>query len=82
LQGALYYPAGYEPGKKYPMVVYMYEKLSDGLHRYSTPSERDYYNPSAITSTDIFCWNRTSFSAAETGRLRRGLRYRRGNKTR
>jgi len=54
LQGALYYPAGYEPGKKYPMVVYMYEKLSDGLHRYSTPSERDYYNPSAITSHGYF----------------------------
>lgn len=50
LQGALYYPAGYEAGKKYPMIVYMYEKLSDGLHRYSAPSERDYYNPGAITS--------------------------------
>ena len=33
LQGALYYPAGYEPGKKYPMVVYIYERLSDGVHR-------------------------------------------------
>ena len=50
LQGTLYYPAGYEAGKKYPMIVYMYEKLSDGLHRYSAPSERDYYNPGAITS--------------------------------
>jgi predicted peptidase len=30
LQGSLHYPAGYEPGKKYPMVVYLYEKLSDG----------------------------------------------------
>ncbi len=54
LQGALYYPAGYEPGKKYPMVVYMYERLSDGLHRYSAPSERDYYNPAAITSHGYF----------------------------
>ncbi len=34
LQGALYYPAGYEPGKRYPMIVYMYEKLSDSVHRY------------------------------------------------
>ena len=24
LQGALYYPAGYEPGKRYPMIVYMH----------------------------------------------------------
>src|ERR1039458_9927194 len=54
LQGALYYPAGYEPGKKYPMVVYMDEKLSDGLHRYSAPSERDYYNAAAITSHGYF----------------------------
>ena len=44
LQGALFYPAGYESGKKYPMVVYMYEKLSDGLHAYRVPSGRDYYN--------------------------------------
>ena len=44
LQGALFYPANYEPGKKHPMVVYMYEKLSDGLHSFRIPSERDYYN--------------------------------------
>jgi dipeptidyl aminopeptidase/acylaminoacyl peptidase len=34
--------------------VYLYEKLSDGLHRYSPLSERSYYNPSAITSHDYF----------------------------
>ena len=54
LQGALFYPAGYEPGKKYPMVVYMYEKLSDGLHRYNAPSERSYYSASAFTSHGYF----------------------------
>jgi dipeptidyl aminopeptidase/acylaminoacyl peptidase len=54
LQGALYYPAGYEPGKKYPMIVYLYEKLSDGLHHYAPPSERTYYSPSAITSHGYF----------------------------
>mgnify|MGYP003693787249 CR=1 FL=1 len=30
LQGVLRYPAGLRAGKKYPMVVYVYEKLSDG----------------------------------------------------
>ncbi|MDP9323359.1 MAG: prolyl oligopeptidase family serine peptidase, partial [Acidobacteriota bacterium] len=50
LQGALYYPAGYSPGKKYPMIVYLYERLSDGLHRYVAPSERDYYNTGVFTS--------------------------------
>ena len=54
LQGALFYPAGYEAGKKYPMVVYMYEKLSDGVHRYNAPSERSYYSASAITSHGYF----------------------------
>jgi dipeptidyl aminopeptidase/acylaminoacyl peptidase len=50
LQGALFYPAGYEPGRKYPMVVYMYERLSDGLHRWSSPSDREAYNPAVFTS--------------------------------
>lgn len=54
LQGALYYPAGYEAGKKYPMVVYLYEKLSDGLHRFNSPSEREYYSAGAITSGGYF----------------------------
>ena len=54
LQGALFYPAGYEPGKKYPMIVYIYERLSDGLHRYSSPSERDYYNSAAFTHHGYF----------------------------
>ena len=34
LQGTLLYPAGYTPGRKYPMVVYMYEMLSDGVHQF------------------------------------------------
>jgi len=50
LQGTLYYPAGYEPGKRYPMIVYIYERLSDGIHRWSAPSERDYYNVAAWTT--------------------------------
>ena len=54
LQGALYYPAGYEAGHKYPMVVYLYEKLSDSLHHYSSLSERSYYNPGAVTSHGYF----------------------------
>ncbi|HKW32502.1 MAG TPA: prolyl oligopeptidase family serine peptidase [Candidatus Acidoferrum sp.] len=54
LQGALFYPAGYEPAKKYPMIVYMYEKLSDNLHRYSPASERNYYNVSAMNAHGYF----------------------------
>jgi dienelactone hydrolase len=54
LQGALRYPAGYERGRKYPMIVYVYEKRSDTLHQYSAPSEREYYNISSFTSAGYF----------------------------
>ena len=54
LQGILHYPANYDAGKKYPMVVYLYEKLSDGLHRFTNPSERDYYNATALTQNGYF----------------------------
>jgi dipeptidyl aminopeptidase/acylaminoacyl peptidase len=54
LQGALYYPAGYEAGKQYPLIVYMYEKLSQNVHRYVSPSDRDYYNKAVFTSHGYF----------------------------
>ncbi len=54
LQGSLTYPANYEPGKKYPMVVYLYEKLSDSLHTFTPPSERSYYNGTALTQQGYF----------------------------
>ncbi|MGW8266851.1 MAG: prolyl oligopeptidase family serine peptidase [Longimicrobiales bacterium] len=50
LQGALIYPAGYEPGKRYPMIVYNYELLSQNLHRYVAPSDRSYYNTAVFMS--------------------------------
>jgi dienelactone hydrolase len=54
LQGALFYPAGYEAGKKYPMIVYMYELLSQGVHSYVAPSDRSYYNISVFMSLGYF----------------------------
>jgi dienelactone hydrolase len=54
LQGALYYPAGYEPGKKYPMIVYNYELLSQNVHRYVVPSDTSYYNNAVFTSSGYF----------------------------
>ena len=54
LQGILHYPAGYQAGKQYPMIVYIYEKLSQGLHSYSVPSERSAYNPAVFTSRGYF----------------------------
>ena len=37
LQATLALPAGYEEGKKYPMLVYHYEKMSQQHHSYSMP---------------------------------------------
>ena len=37
LQGILYLPAGYEEGKTYPTIVYMYEKLSQEANQYPAP---------------------------------------------
>jgi dipeptidyl aminopeptidase/acylaminoacyl peptidase len=37
LQGLLYKPENFDPKKKYPMLVYFYERYSDLLHRYYTP---------------------------------------------
>lgn len=54
LQGVLRYPNGYERGKQYPMIVYVYEKRSDSLHNYIAPSEREYYNGSSFTSAGYF----------------------------
>jgi len=37
LRGLLYKPENFDPAKKYPMVVYFYERSSDNYHRYNYP---------------------------------------------
>jgi len=38
LQGLLYTPENLNPEQKYPMIVYFYERSSDGLHMHQVPS--------------------------------------------
>ena len=38
LQGILYKPDNFDPSKKYPLMVYFYERNSDNLHAYHTPA--------------------------------------------
>ncbi|GAA0880933.1 prolyl oligopeptidase family serine peptidase [Algoriphagus jejuensis] len=38
LQGLLFKPEGFDPAKKYPMMVYFYERNSDTFHSYRTPA--------------------------------------------
>lgn len=54
LQAILYYPANYDPAKKYPMIVYTYEMLTQGFHRYIVPRETDYYNANVFTQRGYF----------------------------
>jgi dipeptidyl aminopeptidase/acylaminoacyl peptidase len=49
LQGALYLPANYDKGKRYPTIVYIYEKLSQGAYRYTAPAARG-FNKTVYTS--------------------------------
>ena len=49
-QGVLILPAGFEQGKKYPMLTYIYEKLSQGFNAYSEPNATRYSNASVYTS--------------------------------
>jgi dipeptidyl aminopeptidase/acylaminoacyl peptidase len=37
MQGDLYLPANYEPGKKYPTILYLYEKLTQATNAYPLP---------------------------------------------
>jgi dipeptidyl aminopeptidase/acylaminoacyl peptidase len=54
LQALLYYPANYDASKKYPMIVYTYEMLTQGLHNYIAPRENDYYNTTVFTQNGYF----------------------------
>ncbi len=49
-QAALYLPAGYERGKRYPTLTYIYEKLSQNFHTYPQPNATRYANPAVYTS--------------------------------
>lgn len=37
-EGILYKPENFDPNKKYPLLIYFYEKHSDGLYNYSAPA--------------------------------------------
>jgi dipeptidyl aminopeptidase/acylaminoacyl peptidase len=50
LSGVLIKPGGFEPGKKYPMIVYIYERLSNNLHNFTAPAPGTSINPSYYAS--------------------------------
>ena len=50
LRGILNKPENFDPSKKYPLLVYIYETLSDGLHQYTPPSAGTSINVSRYVS--------------------------------
>ncbi|TVQ38878.1 MAG: S9 family peptidase [Wenzhouxiangella sp.] len=52
-QGLLFKPEDFDPGRSYPMIVYFYERDSDGLHRHRPPqAHRSVIIPTFYTSND------------------------------
>ncbi|HEX5889594.1 MAG TPA: prolyl oligopeptidase family serine peptidase, partial [Pyrinomonadaceae bacterium] len=50
LKGLLLKPDNFDPKKKYPMLVYIYERLSQGLHTFRNPGPGTSINPSYYVS--------------------------------
>lgn len=58
-KAALFYPTGFKPGKKYPMVVYYYEKTSSQINDFVMPSylNQDGFNRTFLTQNGFFVLN-------------------------
>lgn len=54
LHGVLIYPAEYDPNRRYPMVTYIYERLSDSLHQFVRPLEWSAYNEQILSQNGYF----------------------------
>jgi len=50
LKGVLLKPENFDPNKKYPMIVYIYERLSGGLHQFRAPGPGTSINPTYYVS--------------------------------
>jgi dienelactone hydrolase len=50
LKGLLIKPENFDPAKKYPMIVYIYERLSQNLHTFRLPSAGTSINPTYYAS--------------------------------
>ena len=53
LQGMFYKPENFDPNKKYPMLVYFYERVSDRLHKHYVPQPNwSIINPTYCVSNE------------------------------
>ena len=56
LKGILITPENFDSNQKYPLMVYIYETLHEGLHRYSNPSPGTSVNPAYYVSNGYVMW--------------------------
>lgn len=56
LQGILITPENFNPNQKYPLLVYIYETLHDGLHNFRNPSPGTSVNSSYYVSNGYVMW--------------------------
>ena len=88
LQGLLYKPENFDPTKKYPMLVYFYERSTDRLHAHHVPQPNwSIINPSYCVSNDYLIFmpdityhkvgypGESAYSAIVTGTLAMADRY-------
>jgi dipeptidyl aminopeptidase/acylaminoacyl peptidase len=50
LQAAVYKPQDFDPTRRYPLMVYIYERLSQNVHNFSSPAPSNGINPALYTS--------------------------------
>jgi dipeptidyl aminopeptidase/acylaminoacyl peptidase len=50
LKGLLLKPENFDPKKKYPMIIYIYERLTQGLHAFRSPGPGTSINPTYYVS--------------------------------
>jgi len=62
LKGVLFKPANFDPKKKYPLMVYIYERLSQGVHNFVNPGPERRSTWLTMCRTAMSCWNRTLFT--------------------
>ncbi len=56
LKGILIKPENFDPNKKYPLMVYIYETLHTGYHRFRNPSPGTSINTSYYVSNGYIVW--------------------------
>ncbi|MFC1544512.1 alpha/beta hydrolase family protein, partial [Gemmatimonadota bacterium] len=55
-KGMLIKPENFDPTRKYPMLVYIYEKLTNGLHNFRSPGPGTSINVSYYVSNGYLIW--------------------------